>query len=939
VQTPQGESNPPGLSTIAYRTGVWSSFKESMLARLSSADYPALAPLKTRDDDDFSIALLDAGAVALDILTFYQERLANESYLRTATQLASLTQLSRLIGYRPAPGVSASTYLAFKMTATTGAPANLAAAAITIPAGVKTQSVPPQGQSPQTFETSAPILAKADWNALPVQTGVPWTPRIGETGVYLVGTATQLNPGDAILIVGNERASGNWDVRIVTEVAPDATNKRTWVAWSEPLGRYGVKPAQQNPVFYALRQRAALFGYNAVNPLLLAPRTLDLLLLKSQVSATTWDWEFNAPGASLVDLDAVYSKLAPGGWLVLIRPDGENIRSPAGFVSLCKIDSVSSLAQSAYGVSAKISRVATDVAPDPSYFTQTRNTSVLTQSEALAVAEQPLDYPLYGSFIDLEVVRNDLAGVVAVAITGNRQKIMVKAQAASMSFVPDDENAPTVPLAPGDAFALVQPPDFFGPNGTLPHWRHAHRQLTLAVADANNRTGTIASAKLEDFTLAPSSANDPVVTEFALLASFTTINEPFPHTRLVLAGPLQNCYDRTTTSVNANVGPATAGASVTDLLGSGSASTPNQKFTLKQSPLTYVQAATASGAQSTLQVKVNGVTWTEQLPNLYGAAPTAKVYATLNLPGGGAQVIFGDGLEGSTLPTGQSNIVANYRIGIGSAGNVAAGTITTLVDRPLGVSAVTNPLAATGGQDAQSAGDIRANAPLSVLTLGRPVSIADYQNIAASFAGVAKAQAMWIQGGAYRGVFITVAGVGGAALPPGNATVAALVAALQAIGDPTIPIFVQSFLETTFRLRADLAFDPAYDQNAVSAQALQTLQQTYSFAARGFGQGVSGDEIAALLQGVPGVVAVNVTALEIVATSRAGDLGAAGFSVSAYNAWLAQAVKPRPRRPSSGSRLIVCPFVPVAVPNVLPLPAEILVLDPDPNKVVLGAMQ
>ena len=78
-----------------------------MLARLSSADYPALAPLTTRSDDDFTIGLLDATAVVLDILTFYQERLANESYLRTATQLDSLTQLSQLIGYQPGPGVSA----------------------------------------------------------------------------------------------------------------------------------------------------------------------------------------------------------------------------------------------------------------------------------------------------------------------------------------------------------------------------------------------------------------------------------------------------------------------------------------------------------------------------------------------------------------------------------------------------------------------------------------------------------------------------------------------------------------------------------------------------------------------------------------------------------------------------------------------------------------
>jgi len=85
--------------------------------------YPALNRLKTRDDDDFSIAFLDATAVMLDILTFYQERLANERYLRTATQLYSLTQLSQLIGYQPSPGVSASTYLAFTLTAAPGLPA------------------------------------------------------------------------------------------------------------------------------------------------------------------------------------------------------------------------------------------------------------------------------------------------------------------------------------------------------------------------------------------------------------------------------------------------------------------------------------------------------------------------------------------------------------------------------------------------------------------------------------------------------------------------------------------------------------------------------------------------------------------------------------------------------------------------------------------------
>lgn len=133
IQTPQLIMNTSGQPVISYRTGTWAQFKESMLARLSSAAYPALAGLKTRDDDDFTIAFLDASAVMLDILSFYQERLANESYLRTAQQLQSLTELSQLIGYQPAPGIAASVYVAFTLKAAPGAPTDPTTPPIIIP--------------------------------------------------------------------------------------------------------------------------------------------------------------------------------------------------------------------------------------------------------------------------------------------------------------------------------------------------------------------------------------------------------------------------------------------------------------------------------------------------------------------------------------------------------------------------------------------------------------------------------------------------------------------------------------------------------------------------------------------------------------------------------------------------------------------------------------
>ncbi len=945
VQTPQGEDNPPGLPAVAYRTGTWSTFKESMLARLSSADYPALSYLKTRDDDDFTIALIDSAAVMLDILTFYTERLANESYLRTAQQLDSLTQLSRLVGYQPTPGIAASTYLAFTMKLPTGLPADPTTAAITIPAGSQVHSVPVQGQSPQSFETSANILAKPDWNALSVQTGHPWQPRAGTTSVYLAGTSTQLQPGDAILVVEADGTSAptadQLEVRLVTSVTADAANQRTLITWSDGL-TYGVTPGGPAPVIYALRQRAALFGYNAVNPLMLAKATrqeltgLCLIGTPAGSPTGTLEWEFSQPGAGVVDLDAVYSKLTPAGWLALISPDGDESGSPAGTVAVVSIASVTTISRSDYGVSAKITRIM--LTSDPgltAFYAATRSTSVLGQSEQLAMAEQPLDHPLYGSVVDLEVVRTDLAGVTAIAITGRSQPVTITSDAAPLTFTPDDGTSP-VSLAAGYTLTILRPPDFLRPDGTVPSWKHASQTVTLSVADTNGRSGTVTAA-LSDFTLGLASTSAPVVQEFALISGTSVQASPFPHTRIQLQAPLANCYDRTITTVNANVGPATAGSSVTEVMGSGSASTPDQQFILRQSPLTYTQAPTPTGRQSTLQVRANGVAWTA-VASLYQQGSGAQVYATLDLPGGGAEVEFGDGVEGATLPTGQSNIQASYRVGSGSAGNVAAGAITTLVDRPVGVSGVINPLAATGGQDPQSPDDIRANAPLSVLTLGRAVSITDYQDIAASFAGIAKARATWIPGGTYRGVLLTVAGAGGAALPAGNPTLANLIAALQSCGNPNVSVYAQSFLETTFRLTAEVAYDPAYVQTAVQAAITQTLQQTYSFAARSFGQGVSGDEVAALIQGIAGVVAVNVTMLRVVASSAAGDIGSSAYSVSSYNAWLAGALTQPLPRPCSGSRMSICPYLPVATPDVLPLPAEILVLDPDPNKTRLRVM-
>jgi hypothetical protein len=946
VETPVSGKNLPGLSAITYRTGTWATFRESMLARLSSSDYPALAYLKTRDTDDFSIALLDASSVVLDILTFYQERLANESYLRTATQLRSLTELARLVNYQPAPGISAETYLAFTIKAAPGLPSNPNTPALTIPAATQVQSVPAQNQAPQYFETSTDILAKADWNALPISTGRPWIPP-GANGIYLVGTATQLNPGDSLLILGVDRElwanastpNEQWDVVTLNQVTVDKQNNLTWVGWNTRLTHRtgsGKSPATWTTArVLAFRQKAALFGSTAPDPKLFVDaknsKATSLPLLITISPPDPWSWiGYAIASSSQIDLDATYSKVVVNTWFALVA---------SGFAQLYKVSSVTPIARSSFAISAKITRLTADYG-DPKIGTSflLRTTSVLAQSEELIVANQSLDYALYGAALDIDAFRPDLVGAQAVAITGKAQKLSVNTSASRLSFQPDDGST-ALKLKPGDLVTLIDPkPLPINKDSSIPDWVGSNDKRKLRVSDASGRSGTV-NAPLSAFSLAPSSKSDPDIQEFALVSSVQAIDKPYPHTQILLKGPLTNCYDRTMTTVNANVGIATAGRSVSEIMGNGSASTLSQSFVLRQKPLTFVQSPTPTGRLSTLQVRANRVLWKE-VPTLYQQKPSATVFSTMNQSDGTTKVLFGDGVgdngEGATLPTGQNNLQATYRVGSGVATNVGAGTITTLIDRPLGVSGVINPEPATGGQDPQSITDVRSNAPLSVLTLGRAVSITDYQNYAATFAGIAKAHAIWIPGGPGRGVFLTVAGAAGAALPPGNPTLGNLVTSLHNYGNPLIPITAVTFLETLFRFSADVAYDATYDSSVVQAALIQSLRQQYSFASRSFGQGVSGDEIAAFIQAIPGVVAVNVKTLSVGATSAAGDLSIGNWSVYAYNQWSASPITLS--RPSSGSYMRICPTIPVASSDSPPQPAEILVLDPDPKSIALGVM-
>lgn len=223
VLTPQSVANRPGLEALSYRTGTHAAFLETMKARLSSKEYPALRALTTRQEDDPAIALLDAGATMLDVLTFYQERIANEGYLRTATERRSVLELARLVGYKLRPGVAASVYLAF--TLENGYETE-------IPAGTRAQSIPAPGELPQAFETSEPLQARAEWNILLPRmtrpTYITLSTMLYLETIYFVGTSTNLNPNDPLLFVFGT-GEKEQIFRLIEEVEIEAAENRTKV--------------------------------------------------------------------------------------------------------------------------------------------------------------------------------------------------------------------------------------------------------------------------------------------------------------------------------------------------------------------------------------------------------------------------------------------------------------------------------------------------------------------------------------------------------------------------------------------------------------------------------------------------------------------------------------------------------------------------------------
>ncbi|UNU42352.1 putative baseplate assembly protein [Sphingopyxis sp. YF1] len=972
--------NRPGLASIAYRIGTHPEFFDRMQWQLprhnvNGEDEPPLFPLaalRARAAGDPTIALFDGFAATLDVLSFYSERVANEAYLGTATQRRALVEMARMIGYEPAPGVAASVALSFTVEASDDP-----YRAVEIPVGVQAMSVPTRkGELPQVFETTQPITARAEWNAMPARTlydqplalfhdgddagngGIflfdldnsfgeaalgdpdlrifdtiaslaPYHPLDGETDlvraleqrieahalnaevepllralpvdeIYLRGTGLGLKAGQRIVVIGVALPGGGpRKVAASTLRVVSASDDREFgvtrlvaTRGGEPPAAVRSAPVRRSPRFKRIGMPTARLAFtsdtvtNVVRQAVWTGPALTALVRSQSWSRAKLMHLVRRPRP--VEVPET-SDARPGlyilrddcGFFGASAPPQEMLGDNKGpYPKPWDADPVDPNAdpRGAHGDGAPEDRTDRD-----------RPRRIWTDSQGMLLS---------GNHIYLErEVKDILPDGWVVIETGDGEAMVFRVAAAATHSRADYAlTAKTTALklraAPG-ADDLLNPPEA---DDTSPlnafTFRTAHifaASAPLELAGTPIRDDVRAGADAIDLDALYLDLVDGQTISIAgersdadgLAASETLKVRDVVHiggfTRLLLESGPEYAYRRASVTVNANMAAATHGEGYEEPLGSGDAAQGFQRFKLAKAPLTYVSAETATGRASSLAIRVDGILWHE-VPTLYDAGPDDRVYAVRCEDDASTWVQFGDGVRGSRLPTGQLNIVARYRAGIGLAGEVADEAIIQLKTRPLGIRAVVNPSRASGSAAPESLAEIRLAAPRDVKTLDRIVSLVDYRDFAANFAGVGKAQAARLWSGDKQVIIVSITGTSDAILDANAAVIENLLAAADAARDRSHGLFILPAARRFFELRAKLFHHPDHRPEDVELAARDTLLEMFGFARRDIGQVVSAAEVIAALQSVPGVVGVDLDALALIDESGGASVQGADLA-------------------------------------------------------------
>jgi hypothetical protein len=871
--------NRPGLEALDYRIATHPAVLARLLGRLDAAGHhhradaaaavaswllvadtvPQQVPpgeaaagahetlhrlqrLRTRREDDPAIALLDAYAVVADVLSFYQERIANEGYLRTASERRSILELARLIGYELSPGVAAHAWLSFQVEERgEEAPISTEPPRAAVPEHTRVQSIPSDGGLPQTFETSEELPARAEWNAMTPRLTEPQALDKDARTIYLKGTATRLEAGDWLLIAEGSDSGPvtGTAAKQARRVVVEADLDRTRVDFEDKPKTPPVQPAPAVPA-----------GVVTLSPTSFGKPGVDYFLgsnwSNAQISAflAVQRWS----------LGAVYSYATvppkPQVELPAAAPGVFALRQRAGIFGHNAPRRRNALSDDGWAVDWD------DAA--------TKVNATTKDSQASAGDRN------YSRGLDLEAVfPRVVAGSWAVLV--DRQAGETSPMVVRVADAEEISRADYAISGKATHLELVklsdEPPENltgFGLRTTTVHCES--ERLELADLPLSEEIESGAKALELDRLVLGLEVGQPVAVagedaeldgvRWAEIVRLSEVTHGGGRTTIHFDA-LEHSYKRATVAVSANVVEATHGETVEEALGGGDGSA-HQRFRLAKPPLTHVSAATAGGVESTLEVRVDGVLW-RQARGLYGLGEGDERYVVHRDDDGHTHVVFGDGERGARPPSGVENVRARYRSGIGSAGLAPTGKLSLLQTRPAGIRAVVNPLPATGAENPEHRDSARTNAPLEVMTLDRVVAVRDYEDFARGFAGVGKARASALWTGERRLVHVTVAGPGGVDVD--DQTGAKLLDALVAAGDPAVEVRIGSFHRLPFELAVNVLLDGRREREAAREAIREELASRFSFERREFGQPVTEAEVVSATLGVGGVVDARVEVL------------------------------------------------------------------------------
>jgi hypothetical protein len=767
---PLRRENRPGLPRIAYRIGRYPEFLEVMKRRIDAA--PELAEWTHRGADDPGIALIEGAAILGDILTFYQEHYANEAYLRTAAWRESVSELVRFIGYRFAPGIGGRASFAFTVKGDNP---------VTIDAGFAVKADLADVPQPAEFQTDAdltayPHLSKFNLYRARNYAGVIASnarsvelANVAGAGDALSLAAFELKVGDRLMLLPSEAMwsssgtpySAQQTPQVVTVAKVTRNLGRVLIDFEKPLTAAWNSPVKA----YRLGRTFRHFGHNAPSAVISTITDNNNKITGSKTAATRFErYLYYTP--STYGFDAAW------------------------YTSLDKIEMPLDSEVGDYAAGDAL------IVEGKAHFDgQSTRVPFLVTRKVVATRASAMQWGNFGGPSTILTLDNQL-------IT-NSSILNETGDIRDLRF--HEVKSPPIALRP-----LSSATTGTFSNGTNALYFYgtatqakalAGRRLFFEHADGRSADLVCTNAANNFSSSSPAPRMWPV--------SFDRTPAPFVRGDFDEKAPTVTVYGNL---VDASQGKAERDA----VLGNGDSRQSWQTFPLPKSPLTYFLSSDGVPPQTPeLEIWVGGRLWS-RVDSFFGRTPKEEIYIVREDAEGRSFVQFGDGETGRRLPSGVKNVTAVYRSGVGARGPIKPGATPSASEPPTGLDKVVLTGIVSGGADPEDHDRAREAAPGRVQSLGRLVSIRDYETETLAIPGVVTAAAAWSLHDGVPAVILRVLLAAGREAE--FADVRAVIAHAQRCRGPDrFPVIVeQSFIRYVF-LDVVYARDPTYKRDDVEA--------------------------------------------------------------------------------------------------------------------------